>query len=120
MALTIPPPPGACTVVVTVDLASDAARQAVLAHARLGLRRFGEFEGFLGGALHVSADGRRIVQYLQWASEDLYVACRDAPLWDELPTTAPFFAHVQDGSAKVNAAVVDVVDVAPADPHAKA
>ena len=57
-----------CTVIVRVDAAPELL--AVLsAHARLGLERFREFPGFLGGALHLSVDQGKMIQYLQWSSE---------------------------------------------------
>ena len=34
----------------------------LVALARFGLDRFPEYEGFVGGALHVSDDGTRLVQ----------------------------------------------------------
>jgi hypothetical protein len=104
-------PAAGCTVIVTVDLAADdrVVRDSVLAHARAGLDRFHTFDGYLGGALHLSTDGGRIVQVVRFASEPLYLACRDDPSWDAQPTTAAFFEHVTSGAVSVDARVFDVV-----------
>ena len=77
-----------CTIIVTVDAAPELL-SVLSEHARLGLERFPEFPGFLGGALHLSEDQGRIVQYLQWASESEYRACIDDPSWDELHPGPP-------------------------------
>ena len=81
----------------------------LVAHARFGLDRFPESEGFIGGALHVSDDGTRLVQYLQWVSQALYEAARDDPKWDEAPSTRRFAEHVASGRASIDARIYVVV-----------
>lgn len=98
----------ACTVVVTVD-APLSEMPALEAHARLGLDRFASYPGFIGGALHRSEDGLRLVQYLQWESEAEYLACRDDPAWDELSSTRAFMRAVSEGRAVVDARIFTVV-----------
>ena len=67
-----------CTVVVTVDADPDLIPE-LEAHARDGLARFASFKGFLSGALHKSADGGRLIQYLQWETEADHLACMHDP-----------------------------------------
>lgn len=97
-----------CTVVVTVD-ASQAVMADLIEHARFGLDRFPDSEGFVGGALHLSDDGTRLVQYLQWTSQASYNAARDDPNWDEAPSARQFAEHVTSGRASIDARVYDVV-----------
>ena len=97
-----------CTVVVTVDAEADVLPD-LIAHAAGGLERFGDCEGFVGGALHVSDDGTRLVQYVQWSSEEAYIACRDDPRWDGLASTELFMAHLAAGRALIDARVYRVV-----------
>ena len=96
-----------CTIIVTVDAAPELL-SALSAHARLGIERFSRFPGFLGGALHLSEDRGRIVQYLQWASESEYRACIDDPSWDELASTKTFMEAVHSGQAQLDARVFHV------------
>ncbi|MEN8374829.1 MAG: hypothetical protein ABFS34_05215 [Gemmatimonadota bacterium] len=98
------------TVVVTVD-APEALLGEMAEHARAGLARFRECDGFLGGALHVTRDGGRLLQYLRWRDEAAYDACIDDPRWDEMPTTAPFLAAVREGRATLDASAYAVVAV---------
>lgn len=96
------------TVIVTVD--SDAQTMPVLErHARFGLDRFPDFEGFVSGALHVSEDGTRLVQCLQWRTEADYVACRDDSSWDAEPTAVAFMEAIDSGKASVDARGFKVV-----------
>lgn len=97
-----------CTVIVTVD-APQAVMTDLIDHARLGLDRFPDFEGFVGGALHISDDETRLVQYLQFASEPSYEAARDDPTWDEAPSTRLFAEHVAAGRALIDVRVYTVV-----------
>ena len=91
-----------CTVIVTVD-ADAAVIPQLEEHASAGLDAFREFDGFVSGALHVSRDGRRIVQYLQWRSEADYETCVNAALWDDWPSTARFLEFVESGRATMDA-----------------
>ena len=100
-----------CTVIVTVDAPLELIPD-LEAHARMGLERFPEYEGFLGGALHNSGDGR-LVQHLRWASEAEYRACMRDPAWDELPSTRAFMSAVESGRARVDARVYEVVATSP-------
>lgn len=97
-----------CTVVVTVDTTQDVMGDLV-EHARSGVDHFSDCDGFIGGALHVSDDGTRLVQYLQWESEAAYVACRDHRMWDEIASTAQFAEHVAAGRAQIDARSYRVV-----------
>ena len=76
-----------------------------------GIEMFPSYEGYVGGALHISADGCRLVQYLQWTSEAAYRACVDNPSWDHLPSTRRFFDAVNSGDAKVDARIFRVATV---------
>ncbi len=90
------------TVVVTVDAAvTDMA--ALEEHAAFGVRHFANYPGYLAGALHVSADGTRLIQYLQWESESTYRSCIDDPAWDLLQSARLFKESVASGRAKVDA-----------------
>lgn len=97
----------ACTVIVTVD-ADDSVLPDLVAHARTGLTMSADWPGFLGGRLHVSRDGTRLVQQLWWASEEAYIRWRDDPGWDDLASTRAFMSHVAAGRAQVDARVFDV------------
>lgn len=103
------------TVVVTVD-ADPALSPVVVEHARVGLARFGSYAGFIGGALHVSEDARRVLQYTQWTSEAAYRACIDDPVWEGLVSTQRFFTLVREGRALVDARRFEVVEVTPPTP----
>ena len=96
-----------CTVVVTVD-GDEAAIAEALEHARAGLRAFAAFDGFVAGATHVSADGTRIVQYLQWRREADHLACMNDPSWAESPSSRRFMEQARNGalSVKVNRCTV--------------
>ena len=93
---------GVFTVIVTVDAGGDVM-PALREHAATGIRSFTRYSGYIAGALHVSADGTRLVQYLQWESEALYQACIADPGWDDLPSTQHFRAAVASGQATVDA-----------------
>lgn len=110
--LRIPSSSDCCTVIATVD-ADPTVLVALEAHARAGLEHFPSFPGFLGGALHRSGDGERLVQYLQWSSRAEYERCIDDPSWDALPSTRHFLDAVHEGRARLNVRVFDVVMVAP-------
>lgn len=104
--------PAACTVVVTVDADADAMPDLV-EHATMGLRAFASCPGYLGGALHRSDDGTRLIQYVQWTDAAAYERCRDDPRWDELASTGRFMAHVAARRATVDARVYQVIDQSP-------
>jgi quinol monooxygenase YgiN len=99
-----------CTVIVTVD-APDDAMSELEAHARVGIARFTEYDGFVSGALHRSDDGGRLVQYLQWRDEAAYRACIDDTAWDELESTRRFMQLARDGTTTVDARTYDVVAI---------
>ena len=110
IVISIQASPRVYTVIVTVD-ADPPVLDELRAHAEGGLERFPLYEGFLGGALHRSTDGRRMVQYLQWESEGAYLACIRDPAWDDVPTTERFMAAVEEGLAQVDARGFIVVGV---------
>ena len=89
------------TVIVTVD-AAPSVLDEMENHARTGLEAFPEYPGFVSGALHRSADGARLVQYLQWSDEAAYLACRDDPRWDKTNSADRFMAHVTAGRATID------------------
>ena len=102
----------ACTVVVTVDAPPDVMDDLV-AHARVGIERFVECQGYIHGTLHLSEDGRRLVQYLRWATKSDYEACRDDPRWDALPTTARFMALVSSDAVTLDARAYEALERSP-------
>lgn len=97
-----------CTVVVTVDAPPDHL-PALEKHAREGLRLFRSFPGFVAGALHRSRDGARLVQYLQWRSEEDHLACMDDPSWDASPSARRFVELDRHGAIRVDVRTYDVV-----------
>ena len=97
-----------CAVLVTVDANADVM-PALEDHARYGLARFPEFDGFISGTLHKSADGTRLVQYLCWRSEADHLACIDDPRWNDLPSTRRFLELVESGEARMDVRVYEVV-----------
>ena len=62
------------TVIVMVDAEPDVMPD-LEAHAKSGLELFRDYDGFVAGALHRSADGSRLVQYVQWEAESHYHRC---------------------------------------------
>lgn len=98
-----------CTVIVTVDAPAEVMAD-LEEHARVGLDEFHSCESYIAGAVHLSADGTRMVQYSQWTSEEGYTGCRDDPRWDDLPSTGRFMAHVVSGRAEVDARTYTVVE----------
>ena len=87
-----------CTVIVTVD-ADPRLMPDLEEHATKGLEAFRTFQGFVSGALHLSKDRGRIVQYLQWQTEADHLACMNSPRWEEWPSAARFMDLVQAGGA---------------------
>jgi len=49
-----------CTIIITVD-ADEGVIPELEAHAKDGLKRFGEFEVFVSGALHRGSDRLRLI-----------------------------------------------------------
>lgn len=96
-----------CTVIVTVD-APPGLLPSLEAHARIGITRFAEFPGYIGGALHVSSDHTRLVQYLQWDSESAYQACIDDPSWEDLSSTHEFMEAISAGQVRIDARIFRV------------
>ena len=99
---------GLCTVIVTVDADPEVIPQ-LEAHAKEGLARFQDFDGFVAGALHRSADGARLVQYLQWETEADHLTCVNDPRWEELPSARHFMSLMESGKARVDVRTFDVV-----------
>lgn len=94
-----------CTVIVTVDAGADVMDD-LATHARAGVEdHFRRYPGFIAGALHISRDGTRLVQYLQWASEADYLRCRDDHRWSSVDSTRRFMDLVERGRATVDARV---------------
>ncbi|MDH3678422.1 MAG: antibiotic biosynthesis monooxygenase [Acidimicrobiia bacterium] len=101
--LSIPADRSVCTVIVTVDAAPTVLAD-LIEHARAGVEQlFPHYPGYLGGALHVSDDQTRLIQYLQWESESDYLACRDDPSWDDHESTRRFLSHIAEGRAVIEA-----------------
>ena len=98
------------TVIVTLDAEPEKIPDLQI-HAEEGLKRFPHFPGFVGGALHLSADGGRLVQYLQWRSEEEYRACIEDPVWKSLPSTQGFQQAIEEGEARMDLRIFSVVRV---------
>ncbi len=96
-------------VIVTVD-APASVMPSLLSHARYGLSRFADFDGFLSGTLHISSDGERIVQYLLWETEAYHLACTSDRSWDGLESTRTFMDAVRSGEARMDVRTYWVVD----------
>ncbi|MEN8143762.1 MAG: hypothetical protein ABFS14_02320 [Gemmatimonadota bacterium] len=108
----VTPRKNACAVIVTVEAGPDAMPD-LEAHARYGLTRFPEFSGFISAALHKSADGSRLVQYVCWRTEAEYLACVNDPQWDEVPSTGRFMQLIESGEARMDVRVYEVVASVP-------
>ena len=100
-----------CTVIVTVDAECDIIPE-LETHAREGIARFAELDGFVSGALHKSTDGTRLIQYLQWRDEAAHLACMHDPRWDALPSTKRFMEIVSSDQATMKVGVFDVIALA--------
>ena len=96
------------TVIVTVDADPETIRK-LLVHAEIGIRTFPLYAGFLWGGLHLSEDGRRLVQYLRWRSVREYEDCVNDPAWEEMPSSRTFRKAVEAGRAQVDARSFTVV-----------
>jgi hypothetical protein len=105
---TIRHPAKCCTVIVTVDAAPEHM-PTLIEHAKSGLARFAAFDGYIGGALHFSDADGRIVQYLQWRSEQHHLACMNDPSWNELASARAFMDLVTSGAAVMKVGTFDVV-----------
>jgi hypothetical protein len=97
-----------CTVIVTVDAAEDDI-PVLQSHASDGLTWFAEYEGFVSGALHRSTDGRRLIQYLQWETEQHHLDCINDSRWDDDPSTRRFMDLIESGQAKIDVRKFDVI-----------
>ncbi len=106
------------TVIVTVD-AEPLVMSDLEAHARAGLGLFRDFPGFVAGALHKSADGGRLVQYVQWETESHHLACMNDPRWDSFPSTQQFMAIVESGRARMDVRTYSVLATADGPPAAE-
>ncbi len=106
--------PDRCTVIVTVDAPAEAL-SVVEAHARLGLERFHDYPGYLGGALHLSRDRTRLVQYLQWRTEAEYQACIEDARWQEEPSALRVQELVANGTATMHVGQYTVAALSPGD-----
>lgn len=91
-----------CVVVVTLDAPLEYM-PALLSHASLGIERFPEYAGFRSGTLHVSLDGTRLIQYLEWDSESEYEQCVSHPGWDDLDSTRRFMETVEHPDVLIDA-----------------
>ena len=107
-------PRGICGVIVTVDAEAELM-PTLEAHARYGLTRFPEFDGFISGALHKSADGTRLVQYLRWRSEADHLACIHDPCWDTDPSSKRFLDLAESEGVTMEVRVYEVVAEADTD-----
>ena len=96
------------TVIVTVDAPGEVMDDLV-AHARVGIERFGECEGFVDGTLYLSADGGRLIQHLRWTTMTAYERCRDDPRWDALPSTKRLMSLVATDEVTMDARIFAVV-----------
>ena len=104
----IDPSRSICTVIVTVD-GEDEEMRFVVNHASAGLDRFSSFPGFIAGATHLSEDGRRVIQYLQWESKETYEACLNNPSWDEDESAKRFVALMESGAIRVDVRIYNIV-----------
>lgn len=97
-----------CTVIVTVD-GEDNEMRFVVNHASAGLDRFSSFAGFMAGATHLSEDGKRVIQYLQWESRETHEACMNHPSWDENESSKRFVEMMESGTIRVDVRIYDIV-----------
>ena len=97
-----------CTVIVTVE-GEVKDIESVLDHASSGLARFGEFDGFIAGATHVSDERNRIVQYLQWTNKKAHEDCMNDSSWEQLESSQHFMELMKNGVIKVNVQTFKVV-----------
>lgn len=97
-----------CTVVVIVQgKAEDIAE--VRDHAAQGPELFSGFDGFIAGATHMSEDGGRIIQYLQWRSKADHEACMAHPSWNEQESSRRFMEKMRGGALQVDVGIYDVI-----------
>jgi hypothetical protein len=99
-----------CTVIVTVD-GKPIDMEFVVQHASNGLDRFSQFDGFIAGATHVSDDGNRIIQYLQWDSKEAHETCMNDPAWNEDDSSRRFIRIMQSGAIKVDVRTYNIAAI---------
>ena len=97
-----------CTVIVTVDGEAEDL-EFVAGHASEGLEQFSQFDGFIAGATHISEDGERVIQYLQWESEEAHEACMEDPSWAEDESSQKFMELMESGDITVDVRIYDIV-----------
>ena len=106
--MNIDPSKDLCTVIVTMDGEIDDM-EFVIDHATEGLDIFSEFDGFIAGTTHVSDDGERVIQYLQWDSKKDHEACMNDPSWNEDEPSIRFLELMEAGVITVDVRIYDVV-----------
>jgi len=105
--MIIDPAKSICTVIVTVE-AEGAEMEFVVDHASEGLALFSDFDGFIAGATHVSEDGEKVVQYLQWESSEAHAACMNDPEWAQHPSSRRFMQLMEAGDILVDVRLYDI------------
>ena len=105
--MNIDPTNTICTVIVTVN-GEPSDMEFVVGHASGGLNRFSEYEGFIAGATHVSEDGGKVVQYLQWESRKAHETCMNDPVWAEDPSSRRFMELMDSGAIVVDVRTYDI------------
>ena len=99
-----------CTVIVSVD--GDVKDiESVLNHVTSGLDLFNEFDGFIAGATHLSEDGTRIIQYLNWKNKQAHKRCTEDPRWFEHEPSRHFIDLMKSGKIKVKAEIFNIQKV---------
>ena len=104
----IDPSRNICTVIVTVDGKVDEMT-FVVNHASAGLDQFSSFAGFIAGATHLSDDGKRVIQYLQWESREAHEACMNHSSWNEDESSKRFIGMMESGTIRVDVRTYDIV-----------
>ncbi len=95
------------TVMVLFDV--DPADQQELVTLALQTQEiFKAQRGFLGGSLHRSADGKRVVQHLRWRTMEDNLACMGSPDWQG-DTGQRFMAFIGSGKATMDPQVYEAV-----------
>lgn len=94
------------TVMVEFDTEPETQKE-VLAAIRSMAGVFPTQPGFVSEHFHRSHDGKRIVVYVQWRTEQDHLNCYNNP--DLKPTGAGIMALVQAGKARMNVHTYEIV-----------
>ncbi len=101
--------PDVCTVIVTMNC-QPQDQHGLIDAAAATEQIFARQPGFVSSTIHRSVDGSKVLQYLQWESQEASDACMMSPDWQSEPAQR-FMELVQQGKATMEPAVYEIVSI---------